>query len=265
MDPLAPLIDNLHSDGRLRVWSLVITACGDLVQCRGGEVSTARLGALLRRVNVEPGALRTALSRLLRDGWVERQRDGRISNYRLSAQGLERFAPATTLIYAAPRAAPVERWAIALRLTEGGGMQPVLCPADHVPAQADCVVSGTLDHVSDAYRAASLTQPHRAALGVLAQDLAAMQNTITEPLDAAAARLLLIHRWRRIVLRYPDIVPDLLPDDAPLRDPRTAVALAYGRVLAGGEAWLDDSSGGLTRMPGADRDLAERFGLSAQA
>lgn len=38
MDPLAPLITAVHTEGRLRVWSLVITVFGDLVQHRGGAV-----------------------------------------------------------------------------------------------------------------------------------------------------------------------------------------------------------------------------------
>ena len=63
MDPLVPLINTLRAEGRLRVWSLVITAFGDLVQHRGGAVSSARLNVLLGRIGVEPGALRTALSR----------------------------------------------------------------------------------------------------------------------------------------------------------------------------------------------------------
>ena len=50
MDPLSPLVEALHSEGRLRVWSLVITVFGDLVQHRGGQISTARLGQLLGRV-----------------------------------------------------------------------------------------------------------------------------------------------------------------------------------------------------------------------
>ena len=68
MDPLDPVITALHAESRLRVWSLVITVFGDCVQHRGGAISTARLGRLLGRIGVEPGALRTALSRLGRDG-----------------------------------------------------------------------------------------------------------------------------------------------------------------------------------------------------
>ena len=76
MDPLAPLIETLTADGRLRVWSLVITVFGDSVEPRGGTISTARLGRLLGRIGVGSGALRTALSRLAGDGWVTAQRKG---------------------------------------------------------------------------------------------------------------------------------------------------------------------------------------------
>ena len=77
MDVLEPLITSLHAEGRLRVWSLVVTVFGDAVQHRGGRIATLRLQHLLERVGVEAGALRTALSRLTSDGWVVRDREGR--------------------------------------------------------------------------------------------------------------------------------------------------------------------------------------------
>jgi phenylacetic acid degradation operon negative regulatory protein len=261
MDPLAPLITALHREGRLRVWSLVITVFGDLVQHRGGEISTARLGQLLGRVGVEQGTLRTALSRLGRDGWVTRERDGRTSLYRLSGQGLERFAPATTRIYAAPRKGPVTRWTIVVRLGANGTPETTLLPADDACPDADCRVTGTLDRISEAYRATLLGDPHRAALVSLERDLTALANAPTlDPLDAAAARMLLIHRWRRIVLRYPDLPADLMPKDTPLADPRSAVAQVYARLAPGAEAWLDEGLNGLAPMPPAPTQIGQRFG-----
>lgn len=267
MDPLAPLITTLHGEGRLRVWSMVITVFGDLVQHRGGEISTARLGRILGRVGVEQGALRTALSRLARDGWVQSERSGRTSIYRLSARGLDRFAPATTRIYAPPRDAPVDRWAIALRLGPSGRQEAVLSPADEAKDGADCLVTGTLDAISDAYRAALLDPGHRAALAALAVDLKALADPMPTPLDAAAARMLLIHRWRRIVLRFPEIPSALMPADAPLADPRQSVAVAYARLTPAAEAWLDgettgESTGefkGLPPMPTPIQPATQRF------
>lgn len=259
-DPLAPLVASLHAQGRLRVWSLVITAFGDLVQYRGGEISLARLGRLLGRIGVEQGALRTALSRLARDGWVVSDRRGRASFYRLSAQGSDRFGPATSRIYAPPAATGITLWSLALRLDAPGGPGITLRPAEAPPAPSDLRLTGSIDHISDAYRAALLGDAHRAALTGLATDLAALDKQITDPLDAAAARLLLIHRWRRIVLRYDEILPDLMPGEAPLADPRRAVADAYRRLAPAAEHWLGTAEGELGAMPPADTSFAARFG-----
>ena len=262
MDPLKPLVDALHAEGRLRVWSLVITAFGDLVQHRGGVISTARLGALMSRIGVEPGTLRTALSRLGRDGWVTSERQGRTSLYRLSPQGLHRFAPATSLIYAAPQSGPVKEWSLYVSLT-GAAPRAGLVPAGHVPDGADCIVTGRLDHISPDYRAQFLDDGARRAIDALADDIAAVQSaTLSDPLDAAAARMLLVHRWRRLVLRYPEPVPQLMPDDARLADPRAAMASVYALLCPLAEAWLDMPQNGLSGMPAADDRFALRFGLA---
>ncbi|MBV1925709.1 MAG: GntR family transcriptional regulator [Rhodobacteraceae bacterium] len=264
MDPLAPLINALHSEGRLRVWSLVITAFGDLVQYRGGEISTARLRQLLGRVGVEPGTLRTALSRLRRDGWVESERKGRTSIYRLSVKGLERFAPATTRIYAQPRTEPVSNWAIDLDLNALGTTGVTISPADEAQSDetpdADFRVVGNITNLSARYRASLLSASHRSSLAALVSDLDALAGDFSDPLDAAAARLLLIHRWRRIVLRFPELAPELMPDDSPLRHPRGAVASAYKRITPATEGWLGAHGFGLEPMPLADIGFAERFG-----
>lgn len=262
MDPLRPLIDALHSEGRLRVWSLVITVFGDLVQHRGGVISTARLGAVMSRIGVEKGALRTALSRLGRDGWVESERVGRTSLYRLSPQGLERFAPATSLIYAPPQTGDVEHWSLYVYLN--GSLPSVgLVPEGCAPLDADCVVTGRLAEMSPAYRARILDDEMRAALSALAADIAVLEQAeLSEPLDGAAARVMLVHRWRRLVLRHPEPVRELMPQDAALSDPRAATASVYARVSPLAEAWLDQAEGGLAAMPAPDAGLSQRFGLS---
>jgi phenylacetic acid degradation operon negative regulatory protein len=262
MDPLASQITALHSQGRLRVWSMVITVFGDLVQHRGGQISTARLGCVLGRVGVEKGALRTALSRLGRDGWVQSERLGRTSLYRLSAQGLARFAPATTRIYAAPRQAPVTSWAIALRPGVTGRQEATLSPADEVASGAECLVVGALQQISQAYRATLLSDEHRDALEALAGDINALSTpVILDPLDAAAARVLLIHRWRRIVLRFPEIPSDLMPADAPLVDPRGRVGDVYRQLSPATETWLGNDFDGLEAMPAVAGSQPERFAI----
>ncbi len=263
MDPLAPLIASLRAEGRLRVWSLVITAFGDLVQHRGGAMTTTRLGVLLGRIGVEPGALRTALSRLDSDGWLDREREGRTSICRLSRQGLQQFGPATSTIYAAPQTGPIDRWSLSVTLGQNGVPSVRLMPAGDA-RRADVTVTGSLDRISPEYRAEYLDAGYRAVLAALAEDLRQMP-ALTGPLDAAAARLLLIHRWRRVVLRFPEPFPDLLPDDSPLADPRVDVARTYGVLSGAAERWLGEPIPGAPAMPPADTSFAKRFGLSAQA
>ncbi|HAV07371.1 MAG TPA: phenylacetic acid degradation protein [Rhodobacteraceae bacterium] len=251
MDPLAPLIASLHAEGRLRVWSLVITVFGDCVQHRGGRISTARLQRLLGRIGVEPGALRTALSRLGRDGWVESERAGRSSEYRLSQQGLMRFTEATGRIYAPPQSGPIHGWT--LSLDEGGpqgftlgGLR--LRPQNQALPDAGFRLEGQITALSPALRASLISAPFRAALDHLFADLAHLTTTDLDPLDACAARILLIHRWRRIVLRHPDLPAELLPDDLP-EPPRSAVARTYARLSPQAEAWLDLAQPDMPAMP----------------
>lgn len=261
MDPLARPIAALHAEGRLRVWSLVITVFGDAVAPRGGRIATARLQALLERLGVEPGALRTALSRLAADGWLIREREGRASHYRLSEKGLAEFGPATARIYAPP-APPVTEWTLALGPAPEGalplGGEAWLLPGSLRDAAAPALaVTGGLAALSEAGRATLCPTDLAAALAALWADLDALAKAETGPLDAMAARVLLIHRWRRIVLRWPERPAELLP--APFSDPgpRARVAAAYARLLHASEAWLD--GGGLSPMPPYGKGLARRF------
>jgi phenylacetic acid degradation operon negative regulatory protein len=261
MDPLAPLIDALHAEGRLRVWSLVITVFGDSVQHRGGRISTARLQRLLGRVGVEAGAIRTALSRLGRDGWVESERTGRMSEYRLSQQGLMRFTEATGRIYAPPQSAPINEWS--LSLDDGGplgfavgGLQ--LRPSKSGPSGAAFRIEGRISSLSPDLKASLLTPAHRATLDKLFADISALHHLDLAPLDACAARTLLIHRWRRIVLKHPELPAELLPEEY-RQTPRHAVALAYSQISPSAEAWLDRDEPDMPAMHPAKATFFQRF------
>ncbi|MDG1128787.1 PaaX family transcriptional regulator C-terminal domain-containing protein [Seohaeicola saemankumensis] len=263
MDPLDHVIAALHTESRLRVWSLVITVFGDCVQHRGGAISTARLGRLLGRIGVEPGALRTALSRLGRDGWVDSERAGRISHYRLSPSGLARFSEATSRIYAAPRIAPVTEWALSTEgtaqtaLALGGLWLAPACAAQNPPPAFRLV--GRITDLAPGMRETLISDEHAIALRRLMADMDRLTGLAADPLTHAAARILLIHRWRRIVLRYPDLPAEVLPADLAAQDPRARVAAVYHHLTPGAEAWLDSAEGEIAAMPPADASLARRF------
>lgn len=264
MDPLTPVIARLHAQGRPRVWSLVITIFGDCVQHRGGTIATQRLGALLGRIGIETGALRTALSRLSRDGWVEGERHGRTSAYRLSGKGRTLFGTATSQIYAAPRTGPVAVWTFdttpgAPGLPVAGG---VLRPADSGPQPGRAfAISGTLAPEARKATAEALAEPHHTALQAMADDLRDLKTLMDpDPLTATAARCLLVHRWRRLVLRWPEVPPDLMPPAITPPDLHRQTARLYHRLTPVAEVWLDSRAADFPPMPTANGTLAKRFG-----
>lgn len=284
---LERMIDRLHARGRLRVWSLVITVFGDAVVPRGGQAPLTLLQDLMARLRIEPGAVRTAMSRLAADHWVLREREGRNSFYRLADEGRHAFDLATRRIYAAGPPAWDGRWIVAVAPTAGDAGARVVRdeemrargfvptgPASWIRPHTDTgdpgaglpsgllVVAGpalripegvtrlwSLDAVAAGYRAlcSELSPLARALDG--GADLA--------PLDAMAARTLVNHGWRRLVLRDPGLPSVLLPQDWPGEEARALVRHLYARLAAPSESWLD--SAGLPPQDRPDRFKA-RFG-----
>ncbi|MCH9844866.1 MAG: hypothetical protein K0U39_05090 [Alphaproteobacteria bacterium] len=97
------IIAKLHQESRhLRVWSIVMSIYGDAVMPYGGAISLKGLSLILTRMNIGTGALRTAMSRLARDGWMERFRARNTSFYRISNHMQQDIQQASLQIYAYP-------------------------------------------------------------------------------------------------------------------------------------------------------------------
>jgi len=80
-------------------------------------------------------------------------------------------------------------------------------------------------------------------------------------IDAFTARILLIHHYRRVVLRDPLLPTALLPADWPGRAARVLCAEIYRGVLAASERWLDrNGTNPAGPLPAAGKELARRFG-----
>ncbi|GAB4348150.1 MAG: phenylacetic acid degradation operon negative regulatory protein PaaX [Oricola sp.] len=274
------IIERLQGAQRLRVWSVIITVFGDAIVPRGGSIPLQALQEILGRLGIEAGAVRTALSRLASEGWVIRQRRGRLSHYSLDMRGQRAFDEATQLIYAAGPPDWEGRWTVAVPTAgngeagpdleaagfvsrggawlrpEVGGARPVPKGLEHYlvienqpgTAPADVHRFWDLESVAAAIRAFCR------ALGPL---MKALEQDTPAPLDALALRTLVIHEWRRIVLRAPALPADLLPPDWPCADARVMLKRIYGKLAEPSEAWLT----GQGLPPLADPDAFEaRFG-----
>ena len=246
---LEALIEQLHAEGRLRVWSLVVTIFGDAVAPRGGSIAMTDLSELLERLGAEPGAIRTAMSRLARDGWVERDRVGRKSYYRLAEPRAVETEAAAARIYAAAPPDWDGSWTIAVTETalsgdEAPGLRKV---APHVwlaPGRADApegafVIHGT-GEAPEWARAQLSPAPLAERYAGFAATYGALElGALADPLDAMAARTLMIHDWRRILFRDAPLPRALRPRDWPGAAARETAARVYRALGPASERWLD--------------------------
>jgi len=112
--------------------------------------------------------------------------------------------------------------------------------------------SWALERTADAYlKFSAAFAPLKAAL----QDREALSDS-----EAFTARILLIHHYRRIVLRDPLLPADLLPSNWPGRQARALCGEIYRLLLPGSERWLDaHATNDEGPLPPAGRALLRRF------
>jgi len=289
--PLSEILRHLRAEPS-RTWSVIITVFGDAIVPRGGSVWLGTLVRFFAALDIGDGVVRTAMSRLAADGWLERSRVGRNSFYHLTAKGRTTFRQATAHIYAAH----ARRWdgrfelillgdararesVRPLLVTAGFGaaapglwVAPAGTPVPRIGANALHLDAGCdlasarrlaqrcwpLEQMAAAYdRFLSLFAPLEAALD------AALP--IAER-DAFIARVLLIHEYRRIILRDPTLPLELLPAAWPGAKARALCGKLYPLLLPASERWLDEhghNEAGV--LPPAGPELALRFRADASA
>lgn len=84
----------------MRARSMLFTLYGDSIQRYGGEIAARSLAAIMGEFGFSPQAVRGALVRMVRQGWLQRRRLGRRSFYALTARGRLRVEHGTRRIYA---------------------------------------------------------------------------------------------------------------------------------------------------------------------
>jgi phenylacetic acid degradation operon negative regulatory protein len=284
--PLARIIAELKREPS-RTGSIIITVFGDAIVPRGGSVWLGTLLEFFETLDIDASVVRTAMSRLTADGWFEREKVGRNSFYRLRKQGRLTFDVATKHIYDPPPSDWTGRFELLLignggdrdasreALKNAGFGSPLpgvwVAPSGvPVPEEAASAIrlevsaeddsgrrllsaSWPLERTADAYLKFMKTfEPLRASL-----DRKALSDA-----DAFTARILLIHHYRRVVLRDPLLPMALLPQDWPGRAARDLCGRIYRALLAPSEQWLDQhGSNESGPLPRASADLGWRFDM----
>jgi phenylacetic acid degradation operon negative regulatory protein len=294
-DPTATLVARFRRQRPLRGGSLIITVFGDAIAPRGGAVSLGSLIALMAPFGLTERLVRTSVARLAADDWLASRRLGRLSEYRLSAAGRQRFIDATRRIYAGPGTEWSGRWTLVLipgvdaarrqqirdllrwegfgELAPGVLAHPTVTPAETREHLAVAGLAG-LPIVLES-RAADPGDDRRLVRdGWDLRELGARYERfirhfepvlpwVREPPAPAAAfvvRTLLIHEYRRIHLRDPLLPPSLLPPDWPGTAAYEVCRTVYEHVFRAAEAHLSQSAARLDGpLPAPEAAIYRRF------
>jgi phenylacetic acid degradation operon negative regulatory protein len=229
----ARAITALINVGEPRVWSLIVTVFGDLARAPGAAISGPVLSALTTRMDIRPEAMRVALYRLRKDNWITSQKVGRVSQYHLTDAGRRQSESATDRIYAAFPPAPAD-WHLfvappmdqAARL----GLESDLAAQGYVtlipgvflgtgPApQNDALFTMTgqpgavPEWLKSQLMPPELSAGYSAFLAVLDVVDHELKSGTFCATDRAAIRILIVHGWRRLVLRHAPLPDALYPD-----------------------------------------------------
>jgi phenylacetic acid degradation operon negative regulatory protein len=283
--PLTRIVDQLKREPS-RTGSIVITVFGDAIVPRGGAVWLGTLLAFFEALDIDSGVVRTAMSRLAADGWLERSKVGRNSFYRLASKGQHTFETATQHIYDPPPSDWTGRFELLLignawdreaardALRDAGFGSPlpgVWVAPSGVPVPEEAArairleVSAEDDSgrrlLSESWPLARTAEAYQKFMKTFAplSDWLGRGEALSE-IDAFTARILLIHHYRRVALRDPLLPAALLPKDWPGQAARKLCGDIYRALLPVAEQWLDQhaiNENGPLPAPG--RALARRF------
>jgi phenylacetic acid degradation operon negative regulatory protein len=236
--------------GGLNPRSLLFTLYGDYVLPLGQE--EVRVGTLVRlagELGVSSAALRSALSRMCREGWLAARRNGGSPRYRLTPRGRGLIEEGTERIYGRHRAGWDGRWLLVSyslperrrgqrdRLREGlsflgfGSLGNGIFVSPHdlrrevrqligrQEVEQDVTVHhGTLEWPADpaqvvarAWDLGSLEAPYRAFLLRIREGVA--EADTLDDRESFRRRFLLTHDFRRFPFSDPDLPDTLLPRD----------------------------------------------------
>ncbi len=294
--PLRTLLRHLHTQRPLRAGSLLITIFGDAIAPRGGAVTLGSLIRLAGSFGLAERAVRTAVARLAREGWLTSRRAGRRSEYRLTRSGARRFAEATRRIYGETPRSWDGGWTLVL-LPDGTGSRREarealrwlgfgqLGPTVFAHPGRDLAQARAALRPVPAARGALMLHSSGAGLAedrrlvALGWDLGELARryrrfierfTAVEPLfgqpealpeTAFLVRTLLIHEYRKIHLIDPLLPPALLPADWVGAAAYEVCRRLYARVFATAERYLSESARRLRGpLPPVSAAVHARFG-----
>jgi phenylacetic acid degradation operon negative regulatory protein len=296
LTPLNHLITRFQQQTPIRASSLIITLYGDAIEPHGGTVWLGSLIQLLEPMGINERLIRTSIFRLTKENWLTAEKVGRRSYYSLTGTGRRRFDKAFKRVYSSAPPAWDGSWCLAmltqlpadkrkqvreeLEWQGFGAISPVIlaCPrVDRSDVNATLVDLGVQEETilfettaQDVLASKALRMQVRESWNI--EELAAHYSEFIQlfrplwqalreqeqlsPEDCFLARILLIHEYRKLLLRDPQLPDELLPGDWEGRAARQLCRNIYRLIHAKAEQWLGTA---LETADGPLPDVGESF------
>lgn len=284
----------------MRAKSLLITFFGDVVSQHGREIWLGSAATALQGLGINDRLVRTSVFRLTKEGWLEVDREGRRSFYRFSNFGSLEYQRAARRIYSARGESWQGRWQLLIPTAVDEKIREdlrrslnwlgfrTITPGTYARPGGDLdTIKGLLDEFNieqsvvlmDAETSSITTKKalrevvsEHWKLDELAADYAdfirlfgPLGQAISKgkkptPEEAFQARLLLIHEYRRILLRDTPLPEDLLPNRWQGTVARQIVSSLYPSLAGPSEAYVIAELQNLQgKLPKAAGSFYQRF------
>jgi phenylacetic acid degradation operon negative regulatory protein len=273
---ISPAIAKLQRGLVLRANSVLITVYGDVMAQRGQAVWLGSLIALADLFSLSSRLVRTSAFRLTADDWLTCTRLGRRSFYGLTGAGLQRVQHAERRIYDFKLPEWDGRWTLAILGTgipasmrlhlkrelrwEGFGelsANVLAHPHASHPSLKEIIRTAGAEENIVVLSAESIANYSRKPLQALMQSVFKLDQVETafkqfvarfepvlkhaaglSPAEAFFVRTLLIHEYRKVLLRDPNLPQALLPKSWSGLHARQLCEALYDQLMGSSEAFL---------------------------
>ena len=294
------LVKDFVNRSPMRTTSLVISMFGDVVTQHGHTIWLGSLVNALALLGVNDRLVRTTVFRLVKEGWLEADRVGRRSYYRFSDYGLHEYQRAARRIYAMdddnwrghwqlliPVSVPERQRDQLRRSLQWQGYRTIAPGTFAKPGDGGATLRDTLEEfgltdkvmildastsplvrpellkqmVETSWQLEGVASDYRDFLKRYKPLLRWVRGKgKPDPQDAFAARVLLIHDYRRILLHDTPLPDELLPARWPGAEALALASEVY-RALAGPSVnyVMTQLERGDGALPAADAAFSARF------
>ena len=295
------MVEQILENATIRARSLIVTAWGDTIRPLGDGMWLGSVIRLMAPLGLNERVIRTSVFRLQKDEWLTSRQKGRRSFYSLTSNGERRTDAADQRIYrvatpgwsgkwlmlmtgdlpvaardslrrdltlqgfgspaAGVYAAPSPDWqeVESLLIDHDLRDQVTIFHADHTATASSHALRSM---VANAWDLSHLAESYRGFLDLFSP--VAERITVGGPCDGETAfmlRTLLVHDFRRIILRDPMLPDPLLPTNWSGHRARNLIRTTYGlihqRAMDHAQKILQSEAGPL---PSASETYYQRFG-----